>query len=86
MHSLTSIAEISGNSFILLGVLVLLVFGTAYGLFTRQGSGINKHPVSDSQDPIVGDETKKENSDLQGDGLVGIDRTETAEMEQRGVE
>ena len=85
MHGFTSTAEISGNSYILLGVLILLVFGTAYGLFTRQGSGIHKHPVADSNDPVVGDETKTENSDLQGDERAGVDRTESAEMDQRGV-
>ena len=31
----------------------------AYGLFTRNGSGINKHPMGDSQDPVVGYETKR---------------------------
>ena len=85
MHALATVAEITGNSFILLGVLILLVFGTAYGLFTRQGSGINKHPGADSTDPVVGDETKTENSDLQGDERAGVDRTESAEMDQRGT-
>ena len=85
MHGLNLVAAVSGNSFILLGVLVLLVFGTAYGLFTRQGSGVNKHPGADSQDPVVGDQSKTENSDLQGDERAGVDRTESSEMDQRGV-
>lgn len=38
------VAEISGNSFILLGVLVVMVFAVAYGLFTVKGSGISKTP------------------------------------------
>ena len=79
------IAEITGSSFIVVAVLVAVVFAVAYGLFTRQGSGINKHPRGDSQDPVVGDETKQENDDLQGDERAGVDRTESAEMDQRGT-
>ena len=45
---------------LLLAVLILLILGLAYGLYTRKGSGINKHPGPDSSDPIVGDETKAE--------------------------
>lgn len=79
------VLAVTGNSFILLGVMVAMVFGLAYGLFTRKGSGINKHPMGDSQDPVVGDETKRSNSDLQGDERAGVDRTETVEMDQRGT-
>jgi len=79
------IGEISGDSLIVVAVLVVLVFAIAYGLFTRQGSGINKHPGPDSQDPVVGDETKKENEDLQEDERAGVDRTESVEMDQRGT-
>ena len=79
------VLAVTGNSFILLGVMVAMVFAMAYGLFTRQGSGINKHPMGDSQDPVVGDETKKTNTDLQGDERAGVDRTETVEMDQRGT-
>ncbi len=35
---------ITGNSFILLGVLVVLVFAVAYGLFAVKGSGISLTP------------------------------------------
>ena len=38
------VAEITGNSFILLAVLVVMVFAVAYGLFTVRGSGISKTP------------------------------------------
>lgn len=79
------VLAVTGNSFILLGVMVAMVFAIAYGLFTRQGSGINKHPMGDSQDPVVGDETKRTNTDLQGDERAGVDRTETVEMDQRGT-
>jgi hypothetical protein len=70
---------------LLLIVLVLLVFGLAYGLYTRKGSGINSHPGPDSSDPVIGDETKRENEDLQGDQRAGVDRTESAELDQRGT-
>ncbi|MBA2523989.1 MAG: hypothetical protein H0V25_11780 [Solirubrobacterales bacterium] len=75
----------SADSLIVLAVLVILVFAVAYGLFTRQGSGINKHPGPDAQDTVVGDETKKENSDLQEDERAGVDRTESGELDQRGT-
>ena len=70
---------------LLLAVLVLLVFGLAYGLYTRKGSGINSHPGPDSRDPVIGDETKGENEDLQGDQRAGVDRGESAELDQRGT-
>lgn len=71
------VAEISGHSYILLGVLILMVFGVSYGLYTRKGSGINKHPMPDSQDPIV--------DGAEDDERAGVDRRESAEMDQRGV-
>lgn len=74
------IAAVSGSSLILLGVLILLVFGIGYGLYTRQGSGINKHPRGDSQDPIVAED------DDHLDERAGVDRTDSAEMDQRGTQ
>ncbi len=38
------ILAVSGNSFILLGVLIILVFAVAYALFTIKGSGISRTP------------------------------------------
>lgn len=70
---------------LLLIVLIALVFGLAYGLYTRKGSGINHHPGPDSSDPVIGDATKRENEDLQGDQRAGVDRTESAELDQRGT-
>lgn len=78
MQSIHVVAEITGNSYILLGVLIAIMFGAAYGLYTRQGSGINKHPRDDSQDPIIDDSIE--------DHGAGVDRSESAEMSQRGVE
>lgn len=77
-RNLETIAAVSGNSFILLGVLIAMVFAVSYGLYTRQGSGINKHPRADSQDPIVDDSIE--------DHGAGVDRTESAEMDQRGTQ
>jgi hypothetical protein len=65
---------------ILLGVLILLVLGLGYGLYTRQGSGISKHPRADSQDPVVDDDEDHL------DERAGVDRTESAEMDQRGTQ
>ena len=70
---------------LLIVVLVLLVFGLAYGLYTRRGSGINFHPGPDSRDPVIGDPTKAENEDLQGDQRAGVDRTESTELDQHGT-
>ena len=70
---------------LLIVVLVLLVFGLAYGLYTRKGSGINFHPGPDSRDPVIGDPTKDENEDLQGDQRAGVDRTESTELDQHGT-
>ncbi len=72
-------------SWLLIVVLVLLVFGLAYGLYTRKGSGIDLHPGPDSGDPVVGDETRRQNKDLQDDQRAGVDRTESAELDQRGT-
>lgn len=81
------LAEITGNSFILLGVLILMVFGISYGLFTRRGSGINQHPVADSKDPVLGDQTKNRGEDEhENESATGIDQTEGSAMDQRGTE
>lgn len=80
------VAEISGNSFILLAVMIVVVFAISYGLFTRQGSGINKHPQGDSQDPVVDQGDAVGDRGEEGDERAGVDRTESAEMDQRGTQ
>lgn len=81
------VAEISGNSLIVLAVLVILVFAIAYALYTRQGSGINQHPVADSRDPVLGDQTKDKGEDEhENEQAAVIDQTESAEMDQRGTQ
>ena len=69
---------------ILLAVAILIVIGIAYGLYTRTGSGINRHPLPDAQDPKVGDETRSQDRDLQ-DPRAGIDHGESHELDQRGT-
>jgi len=85
------LAEISGNSYILLGVMIAMVFAVSYGLYTRRGSGINKHPVGDSSDPVLGDQTKSAEEDVGDDDEehedehAGIDQSEGSAMDQRGT-
>lgn len=83
---MAGVLAVSAPNLLVLAVLLILVPAVAYGLYTRKGSGIDKHPQGDSQDPVVGDETKQENDDLQGDQRAGVDRTETAELDQRGTQ
>jgi len=72
---------------IVVAVLVVVVFGLAYGLYTRRGSGINQHPTSDATDPVLGDETKPRSSGSGREDQVatGVDRTESTELDQRGT-
>lgn len=82
-----ALAEISGNSFILLGVLVILVFAISYGLFTRKGSGISQHPVADSEDPVLGDQSQdkgKGKDEHENEAATSIDQTEGSAMDQHG--
>lgn len=73
-------------SLILVAVLVLVVIGMAYGLYTRQGSGIDHHPTGDSGDPVPGDETKTSAGPGDEDEVVpGVDPTEGHEQDQRGT-
>ena len=75
------------SSLIVVAVLVALVFGLAYGLYTRKGSGINQHPSADAKDPVLGDETKISSDDEEGEDQLatGIDRGESHELGQRGT-
>ncbi|HET6829870.1 MAG TPA: hypothetical protein VFH44_00840 [Solirubrobacterales bacterium] len=76
------------SGLIVVAVLVILVLGLAYGLYTRKGSGINQHPTSDARDPVLGDETKPASeSEAAGEdqAATGVDRTESAELDQRGT-
>ena len=62
------LAEISGNSLILLAVLLVMVPAVAYGLFTVRGSGISKTP-DDGKSGAPGAEGPSEDSGVdQGQG------------------
>ena len=74
------------SGLIVIAVLVVLVFGLAYGLYTRRGTGINQHPISDARDPVLGDQTKSgSESEGEDEMATGVDRTESTEMDQRGT-
>jgi hypothetical protein len=71
---------------ILVLVVVALIFAVAYGLFTRQGSGINQHPTPDSTDPVIGDPTKSKGEDEHETEIgAGTDQSEGSTMDQRGT-
>ncbi|MEZ5063030.1 MAG: hypothetical protein R2700_16255 [Solirubrobacterales bacterium] len=69
---------------ILLAVVVLVVIGVAYGLYTRKGSGISRHPLPDAWDPTVGDETKASGRNPP-QPPPGVDPGESHELDQRGT-
>jgi hypothetical protein len=69
---------------ILLAVAILIVIGAAYGLYTRKGSGISRHPLPDARDPKVGDETKTADRALRSPP-PGVDPGESHELDQRGT-
>ena len=71
---------------LLILVLIALVFAIAYGLYTRQGSGINQHPTKDSTDPVIGDPTKSKGEDEHETEIgAGVDQSEGSRIDQRGV-
>lgn len=71
---------------ILIAVLVALVFAVAYGLYTRQGSGVNQHPTKDSTDPVLGDPTKNKGEDEHEAEIgTGVDQSEGSPVDQRGT-
>lgn len=43
--------SVEPTTFIVIAVVVVTFIGTAYGLKTRKGSGINEHPDMDADDP-----------------------------------
>lgn len=86
-HSPLLIVGIAGDSLIVLGVLIILVFGLAYGLFTRQGTGTNQHPTKDSTDPVLGDQTKNKGKDEHEDeSATASDQSEGSALDQRGTQ
>ena len=68
---------ISGNSFILLAVLVVMVGGVIVALYTRRGSGIETRPGDGSQG-APGAEGREE--------LSGRDEGEGSALNQHGTD
>lgn len=75
-------AEITGNSLILLAVLIIMVFAVAYGLFTVRGSGISKTP-DDGKDGAPGAVGPSEEAgvDLGQGSATGSDRDGTSDSQ-----
>ena len=44
--------SVEPTTVIVVAVVILTFLGTAYGLKTRKGSGINRHPDKSTQDPV----------------------------------
>lgn len=74
---------ISDNSWLLLAVLVLLVFATGYGLYTRQGSGIAKHPTQDAPQPV--DAKEQSGPGAEPNDRAGIDDAPSRELSRHGT-
>lgn len=49
----STVAAIGWGGLLVVAVVIVTFFGVAYGLKTRQGSGINEHPGPDSVDPKI---------------------------------
>ena len=64
---------------IVAAVLVAFVFAIAYGLYTRQGSGISRHPMGDQHPAEHPDrDTRLEQA--------GVDESEGTPLDQRGTD
>lgn len=63
-----TLLALAGGSMIFLGVVVVLIGGLIYGMFTRVGSGIDHHP-HDGSDGAPGAKGQSETSGRdEGDG------------------
>lgn len=65
--------SVDATTWIVIAVVIVTFLGTAYGLKTRKGSGINEHPGPDTADPA------KEPA-----GVPEEDRPDTTLFDQRG--
>ena len=76
----------TGNSFILLGVLVVMVFAVAYGLFKVKGSGISRTPTGKGEGNAGAVGSTEEDAKDQGQGsATGSDTYGTSDP-QHGTE
>ena len=61
------------TTLIVIAVVIVTFIGTAYGLKTRKGSGINAHPGPDTEDPAQKPE-----------GATEEERPDSTLLDQRG--
>ena len=61
------VADISGNSLILVGVMVVLVFAVAFGMLRAKGSGIESHRGDNQSSPGSSGPSEESSAD-QGEG------------------
>ncbi len=76
----------TGNSFILLGVLVVLVFAVAYGLFKVKGSGISRTPTGKGEGNAGAVGRTEESAKDQGQGSATGSDTHGTSDPQHGTE
>ena len=67
-------------SWLLLVVLAILVLAIGFALYTTQGIGISKHPLTDHKSPADPD------PDHEGIERPGVDTSESRELDQRGTD
>lgn len=75
------IAAIEPTVFIVIAVFVLTILGVAWGLKTRQGSGINEHPDADEHGELPDPGAEGAGKDL----LEEDDRPESTMFDQHGT-
>lgn len=78
-------AAISGNSLVLLGVMVILVFAVAYGMLRSGGSGIESHRGDHQSAPGASGPTEEASAD-QGESSPTGSAPEGERDSQHGTE
>ena len=72
---------IDADGSLVLAVIVILVLAIAYGLYTRQGSGISNHPIDDTGPSQHPERAAQEDLDQ-----PGIDQSGGPDVTQRGTD
>jgi hypothetical protein len=57
------VLALSGGSLIFAVIIVLIVLGAAYTVYSRSGGGIDAHPISTDPDPGTGQEAGLQDPD-----------------------
>lgn len=66
-------------SWLLILVVVALILAVAYGLYTRKGSGVSRHPLPGQQPPEHPDRDERIEQ-------AGVDESEGDALDQRGTD